>query len=60
VVNRGRLAATLEVLEDTARKGTDAADDSIRGRRKDMISRIDLRRRQAKQERLIQLNGVFF
>jgi hypothetical protein len=60
VVNRGRLAATLEVLEDTARKGADAADDSIRGRRKDMISRIDLRRRQAKQERLIQLNGVFF
>lgn len=60
MVNRGRLAATREVLEDTARKGADAADDSIRGRRKDMISRIGLRQKQAKQGRLMRLNGSFF
>ena len=38
MVNRGREPASREVLLATERKGADAVDDSIRGRRKAMIA----------------------
>lgn len=40
LVNRGRVAAIPDVLQATDRKGADAVDDSIRGRRKAMISQV--------------------
>lgn len=42
MVNRGRVAATRAVLPAREEKGADAVLDSIKGRRKAMVSQIGL------------------